>query len=101
MILITILTCIVYFLANLFSYKIGSERLGEPPLYDVLHELLPNLANNVHIRDYILGAMILPVIFLKKLWIYIPDFWYSFMIVVLIKALCIFFTYIPSSHPAL
>ena len=100
MILITILTCIVYLIANSFSYKIGSHNLCQPPLFDVLHELLPNLSKNVHIRDYILFIMVLPVLFIKKLWIYIPEFWNIFMIVVLIKAICIFFTYIPSSHPS-
>lgn len=100
MILITILTCIVYLLANSFSYKIGSERLSDPPLYDVIHTNLPNLSKNVHIRDYILIIIILPAIFIKPLWKYIPELWNAFMIVVLIKAICIFFTNIPSSHPS-
>lgn len=100
MILITILTCIVYLIANSFSYKIGSQNLCKPPLVDVLHDMLPNLSKNVHIRDYILFIMFLPVLFLKKLWIYIPELWYIFMIVVFIKAISIFFTNIPSSHPS-
>jgi hypothetical protein len=97
-IFITILTCVVYLLANSFSYKIGSQRLDQPPLYDVLHEILPDLSKNVYIRDIILILMILPIIFLPKLWEYIPELWNSFMIIVLIKAICIFFTNIPSSH---
>jgi hypothetical protein len=100
MIAITILTCIVYLIANSFSYKIGSQKLDQPILYDILHEILPNLSKYVHIRDYVLIAMIIPLIFLKHLWPLLPDFWYAFMIVVLIKAICIFFTYIPSSHPS-
>lgn len=98
--LITILTIIVYLLANCFSYKIGSSRLSQPPLYDVMHNILPNLSKYVHVRDIILIIIILPILFLKHLWIFIPDLWYAFMIVLLIKAICIFFTYIPSSHPS-
>ena len=97
---ITILTCIVYLIANSFSYKIGSTMLCQPPLYDVLHNMLPNLSQNVHIRDYVLLGIIIPIIFLKYLWQYIPELWNAFMIVVLIKAICIFFTYIPSCHPS-
>ncbi len=100
MVLITVLTCIVYVLANSFSYKIGATRLTDPPLYDVIHAILPDLSKQVHIRDYILILMILPALLIKKLWIFIPDLWYAFMIVVLIKAICIFFTNIPSSHPS-
>lgn len=100
MILITILTCIVYILANSFSYKIGSQRLTDPPLYDIIHDNLPDLSKKVHIRDYILILMILPAILIRKLWKYIPNLWYAFLIVVFIKALCIFFTNIPSSHPS-
>ncbi len=100
MIFITVLTCIVYYIANSFSYKIGTEIVKQEPLYDVLHEILPNLSDNVHIRDYVLLMMIIPIIFLKNLWPYVPDLWNAFMIVVLIKAICIFFTYIPSCHPS-
>lgn len=97
---ITILTCIVYFIANSFTYKIGSQFKCQPPLYDVVHELLPNLSQYVHIRDYSLIIMIMPIIFLKDLWQYIPDLWYCFMIIVFIKAISIFFTSVPSSHPS-
>jgi hypothetical protein len=100
MILITILTCIVYLIANSFSYKIGTDLLEQSPLYDILHEILPNLAKYVYIRDVILILMILPIIFFPKLWEYIPELWNSFMLVVLVKAICIFFTNIPSSHPS-
>ena len=47
MILITILTCIVYLIANSFSYKIGTDLLEHLPLYDVLHEMLPDLSKYV------------------------------------------------------
>jgi len=100
MIFITVLTCIVYLIANSFTYKIGSQRLCQPPLYDILHEMLPNLSQNVHVRDYVLIAMIIPILFMRELWPHIPELWNAFMIVVLIKAVCIFFTYIPSSHPS-
>lgn len=100
MIFISILTCIVYLIANSFSYKIGEQHLDQSALYDVIHEILPDLSKHVHVRDYILLAMILPLLFIKKLWPYIPELWNAFMIVVLIKAICIFFTYIPSSHPS-
>jgi hypothetical protein len=97
-VLITILTIIVYLLANSFSYKIGTSMIYQNPLYDILHEILPNLSKHVHIRDYLLISMILPILFMKKLWPYIPELWNIFMVVILIKAICIFFTYIPSSH---
>ena len=100
MILITILTCIVYLIANSFSYKIGTDLLEQSPLYDVLHEMLPNLSNYVYIRDIILIMVILPILFFPKIWEYIPELWNSFMLVVLVKAICIFFTNIPSSHPS-
>jgi len=97
---ITILTCIVYLISNSFTYKIGTQLGCQPPLYDIIHEMLPNLSQYVHIRDYILIGAIIPIVFIKKIWKYIPDLWYVFMIVVLIKAVCIFFTYLPSSHPS-
>ena len=100
MILITILTCIVYLIANSFSYKIGTDLLEQSPLYDILHEILPNLAKYVYIRDIILILAILPILFFPKIWKYIPELWNSFMLVVLVKAICIFFTNIPSSHPS-
>ena len=100
MILITILTCIVYLIANSFSYKIGTDLLEHLPLYDVLHEMLPDLSKYVYIRDIILIMAILPILFFPKIWEYIPELWNSFMLVVLIKAISIFFTNIPSSHPS-
>lgn len=99
MILITLLTVIVYILAKSFSHKLGSI-VNHPPLYDVSHHILPNLSKYVYIRDYILILTLLPILFLKQTWIYIPEFWNCFMIIIFIKAISIFFTYIPSSHPS-
>lgn len=98
--LITFLTIVVYLLSNSFTFKIGSKLSCQPPLYDVMHNILPNWSKNVHIRDWVLILMICPIIFLKNLWVYIPELWNNFMIVVLIKAVSIFFTYLPSSHPS-
>jgi hypothetical protein len=97
--LITILTIVIYFLSNSFSFKLGSELKCEP-LYDVMHNILPNLSKNVHIRDWVLICMIIPIVFIKSLWIFIPNLWYKFMVIVFIKAISIFFTSIPSSHPS-
>jgi hypothetical protein len=96
---ITIMTCIVYLLANSFTYKIGTEKICEPPLHDVLHNLLPDWSRFIFVRDILLLVFVIPILFVQNKWSFIKDFWGLFMYVVFIKAICIFFTYIPSSFP--
>lgn len=98
---ITIMTIIVYLLANTFTYQIGTKEPCGPPLKDVMHDILPDCSNHVHIRDIILILFFIPILFINKnvKTIFIEQLWYAFMIIVLIKAVCIFFTYIPSSFP--
>ena len=46
MIMLTILTCIMYLLANGFTYNIGTNHdiYCGAPLKDVFHDLLPDLS---------------------------------------------------------
>ena len=60
---------------------------------------LPNLSNNVSIRDAILLLFLIPFVIVKNKISFLNELWTVFMIVVLIKAVCIFFTIMPSSHP--
>lgn len=96
---LTILTIIVYTLANSFSYYLGNSQCKQPPLHDVIHNLLPNLADFVHVRDIILLLFAIPFTWVKDKKEFIKSLWGSFLLIVLVKALSIFFTYIPSSNP--
>lgn len=100
MILLTILTCIMYFLANGFTYHIGTEMdLCGPPLKDVLHDVLPDLSRWVYARDALLIFFMIPVLFVKNKVSFILEFWDRFMLIVAFKAICIFFTFLPPSNP--
>jgi hypothetical protein len=97
---ITIMTCIVYLLANSFTYKIGTEQqCNAAALHDVLHALLPNWSQYIFVRDFLLILFLIPLLWSNRRWALILEFWGLFLYVVLIKAVCIFFTYIPSSFP--
>lgn len=97
-ILCTVLTVIVYALANCFTYMKGTS-CKDVPLNDVMHDVLPNWSGMVHVRDVVLGIFLIPFLFVKDKSIFIKELWGCFMIVVMIKAVCIFFTQMPSSHP--
>lgn len=101
MILLTILTCIMYLLANGFTYHIGTNNdihCGEP-LKDVLHDILPDLSRWVYARDAILIFFMIPILFIKNKINFIMEFWDRFMLIVAFKAICIFFTFLPPSNP--
>ncbi len=102
MILLTILTCIVYFLANGFTYYLGTSDndygCHSKPLKDVLHDILPDYSKWVHIRDVILVTFMIPIIFLKNKLLFLISLWDRFMLVIAVKAICIFFTFLPPSN---
>ena len=94
------LTCIVYLLANGFTYHLGTTTcLGARPLKDIMHEILPDLSRWVHVRDIVLSTFFLPVVHLQDKVNFFVELWYAFMIVLCIKAVSIFFTFIPPSNP--
>lgn len=96
---LTILTIIVYTLANSFTYHLGNSQCKHPPLHDVIHSMLPNLADYVHVRDVVLLLLFIPFLWVKEKKEFAMCLWGSFLLIVLVKAICIFFTYIPSSNP--
>lgn len=101
MILLTILTCIMYLLANGFTYHIGTSsniHCGAP-LKDVLHDVLPDLSRWVYARDVMLLIFMIPFLFIRDKISFIMEFWDRFMLIVAFKAICIFFTFLPPSNP--
>lgn len=61
--------------------------------------MLPDFSKWVHVRDILLVLFLLPFVFVKNKLSFLYDVWECFAIVVLIKALCIFFTFVPPSNP--
>lgn len=96
---LTVLTIIVYALSNSFTYYIGNSQCKQAPLHDVIHNLLPNLADYVHVRDLVLLLFFMPFFWVKEKTEFVKALWASFLLIVLVKAISIFFTYIPSSNP--
>lgn len=96
---ITIMTCIVYLISNSFTYKIGTETQCQEPLHDVLHGMLPDYSRFIFVRDFLLVLFLIPIVFIEHKWMFVQEFWGLFLYVVFIKAICIFFTYVPSSFP--
>ena len=99
-ILVSVLTCVVYTLANGFTYHMMtcSYRCGSKPLHDVLHGLLPDWSHHVHIRDYVLAVFFVPFLLVRDKFTFVVQLWEAFMLIVLVKAVCIFFTFIPPSN---
>lgn len=96
----TIMTIIVYGLANYYTYCLGtSSECHERPLRDVLHDMLPDWSKYVYVRDVVMLFLLVPILLIKDKFGFFIDFWEVFMIVVLIKAVCIFFTFVPPSNP--
>jgi hypothetical protein len=93
------MTCLVYLLANTFTYHLGTSGHCGKPLKDILHDMLPDLSRYVYVRDIVLIALTIPFLYIKQKLIFLYELWDSFMLVVLIKAVSIFFTFIPPSNP--
>lgn len=101
MILTIIMTSLVYILANGFTYHIGTSKgcCGNEPLHDVLHHMLPDISKWVWIRDIVLISLWIPfIIYIKGKLEFLKSFTETFLWVVFIKALLIFFTFIPPSN---
>lgn len=99
LILRTILTAVLYLLANYKTFIWGKDD-NSPPLKDVLHDVLPDWSRSPDTRDYILSVLILPINFLaidKKLEFFL-EFWEYFLQIITFKAIAIFFTQLPSSN---
>lgn len=99
LILRTILTAMLYVLANYKTYTWGKED-KTLPLKDVFHDILPDWSRSPDTRDYILSLLIVPINFLpfdKKLEFFL-EFWEYFLQIITFKAIAIFFTQLPSSN---
>jgi hypothetical protein len=86
-------------MANFRTYSIGMND-DTPALKDVFHDILPDWSNSPDVRDYILSIMIIPINFLpvKDKIPFLFDFWEYFIQIITFKAICIFFTQLPSSN---
>ena len=98
--ILTVLTCIVYVLANGFTYHLGTTTcLGARPLKDIMHEILPDWSRIVHVRDLVISTFFVPILFLHNKISFMVQLWYGFMLIIFVKAVSIFFTFIPPSNP--
>lgn len=96
----SIMTFIVYSLANFYTYQIGTTiECTSKPLHDVMHNILPDLSKYIYSRDIVLLLFFIPVIFITFKCEFIYDLWHYFMIIVTFKAISIFFTFLPPSNP--
>lgn len=100
LVLLSVLTCLIYALANGFTYHMmtSTYKCNNKPLHDVLHGLLPDWSHCVYVRDYALAALFIPFAFVQDKCTFVLQLWEAFMIIMLIKAVCIFFTFIPPSN---
>lgn len=100
LVLRTIMTTVVYGLANYHTYQVGTQKeCTSKPLQDVMHDILPDWSRYVHCRDIILPLFFIPFIFLQSKLNFILDLWNYFLIIVTLKAITIFFTFLPPSNP--
>jgi len=97
LILTSILSSLVYLLANYHTYTIGTQQ-NEPVLKDVFFDLLPDLSKYPYIRDIALVLCIIPFLYVHDKLPFILETWNLFLIIVTLKAICIFFTFIPPSN---
>ena len=95
----TLLTAVVYLVANYHTYNIGIEQ-NAPSLKDILHELLPDLSHKPYVRDYALILALVPILLIpvKNVWPFVVEFWELFIVIGTLKAICIFFTFMPPSN---
>ena len=96
----TVMTIVIYTMANYYTYCIGtSTGCHDKPLHDVMHDILPDMSRHVHWRDIVLLMLLLPFLWVRDKMGFLTDFCEVFMLVIFIKAVCIFFTYVPPSNP--
>ena len=101
LILACIATSAFYFLANYHSYNLGTKLPPSPPLHDFMHNILPDLSDNVKWRDIILPLVFIPLFLLpwqssREILFYFIE---GFAFLITLKAITIFFTFIPPSNP--
>ncbi len=97
-----IMTTIVYSMSNYYTYHNSLKQECKEPLYDILHNILPDLSKYVYIRDIVLPLFFIPLLFIKSTNHKLEFIYYfiqGFMILITLKAITIFFTYQPSSNP--
>ena len=96
----TILTIVAYFCSNYHTYHIGILQ-NNPPLQDCLHDILPDWSRYPYTRDILLPLFLIPLCFVidrATLHVIIFECWDIFLIIVTLKAITIFFTFIPPSN---
>lgn len=95
-----ICTAAVYFLSNYYTYNLGTSAPIQQPLFDVFHDILPDLSKWVSLRDIILPIFFIPLFFLRQgtLNQFMYTFVEGFMYLVTLKAITIFFTFLPPSN---
>lgn len=89
-----------YFLSNYHTYNIGIDSPICPPLKDFFHDILPDLSHFAKWRDYILPIVLVPLVCMSysdSLWV-LRHFVEGFMYITTLKAITIFFTFIPPSN---
>jgi hypothetical protein len=94
-----VLSIVLYFLANMHTFNIGVQQ-DMPPLHDDLHNILPDLSKYPIIRDILLIMFLIPLCLLKnetRIKI-IAECFEMFMVIVTLKAITIFFTFLPPSN---
>lgn len=89
----------LYFLSNYHTYNIGVATPCLLPLQDFFHDILPDWSTCVHWRDYILPIFFLPLLFIDNRSNIIYHLIQGFMYIITLKAITIFFTFIPPSNP--
>ena len=92
-------TAAFYFLSNYHTYNIGTSGPCAPPLQDFFHEILPDLSASVKWRDIILPLFFIPILFVKDIRQFLYFFIKGFSYIITLKAITIFFTFIPPSNP--
>ena len=97
LIIMSILTSLVYILANYHTYTIGIQQ-NQPVLKDILFELLPDLSKYAYIRDFAIILCIIPFFYINSKIPFILETWNIFLVIITLKAICIFFTFIPPSN---
>lgn len=100
LILCWICTISFYFLSNYYTFNVGTSLPPSKPLHDVFHDMLPNLSEWVTLRDYILPIFFIPLLLLSygDVCELLLLFCEGFMYIVTLKAITIFFTFLPPSN---
>lgn len=98
-VLLSVSTAAFYFLSNYHTYNIGTSVPCAPPLLDFFHDVLPDLSDKVKWRDYILPLFFVPIFWTDATTSMIFHFIEGFSYIVTLKAITIFFTFLPPSNP--